>query len=178
MRWWWLTPSTLSILERSDWRRVEELKEGGIYVKWVWRMYEMFVKDEKAPMSWLEFWLSIFVIRPLPCQVRLHGRSKTDLNKTICFVVGRGVRTGVFFLSRVLLFLCACLALCEISHYLLLCTVTQQIAMKHLYLIRPGAVTLCAIHAPPNKHALVIREHHKIMYLEIWWLKGENGISY
>lgn len=24
----------------------------------------------------------------------------------------------------------------------------------------------------------IVREHHKIMYLEIWWLKGENGISY
>ncbi|KAG5378018.1 hypothetical protein IGI04_025860 [Brassica rapa subsp. trilocularis] len=79
---------------------------------------------------------------------------------------------GWFFLSRVLLFLCACLALSEISHYLLLCTVTQQIAMKHLYLIRPGAVTLCAIHAPPNKHALDVAWSFgtRGRGLEFWYL--------
>lgn len=106
---------------------------------WTWSCVLVWVK---LKLGCRRCWIASFVIRPLPCQVRLHGRSKTDLNKTICFVVGRGVRTGVFFLSRVLLFLCACLALCEISHYLLLCTATQQIAMKHWYLIRPGAVTL------------------------------------
>ena len=73
-----MNPSTLSILERSDWRRGKsQRRKEDMWndMRWVWRMYEMFVKDDKAPMSWLEFWLSIFVIRPLPWQVRLHGRS-------------------------------------------------------------------------------------------------------
>ncbi|CAF1950127.1 unnamed protein product [Brassica napus] len=49
---------------------------------------------------------------------------KQILNKNIYFVVGRGVRTGYFFLSRVLLSLCACLALGFHTLYLLLCITT------------------------------------------------------